>query len=95
MAEAAYVLASRHGPRIEAAFLRGLTDLEIVAPTAADLVRMADIVEQYADLPLGATDASIVALAERLGAETIITLDQRHFSVIRPRHVERFRLLPG
>jgi len=56
---------------------------------------MAELVDQYADFPLGGTDASVVALAERLGAETIVTLDRRHFGQVRPRHVERFRLLPG
>lgn len=94
LTEAAYILASRHGPRLEAAFLRGLVNFEVVAPTAADLARMADLVEQYANLPLGAADASIVALAERLGTDTVITLDRRHFSVIRPRHCEQLVLLP-
>ena len=60
-----------------------------------DLVRMAELVRQYANLPLGATDASIVALAERLDARTIITLDRRHFAAIRPRHCEQFEVLPA
>ena len=94
LAEATYLIAGRRGPRVEAAFLRGLVDYEIIAPTAVDLARMADLVDQYADLPLGAADASIVALAERLGTDTIITLDHRRLSVVRPRHVERLRLLP-
>ena len=47
-----------------------------------------------ADLHLGTVDASVIALAERLGVTTIATLDWRHFTVVRPRHVEAFRLLP-
>jgi hypothetical protein len=35
-----------------------------------------------------------MAAAERLGVSTIATLDRRHFSVVRPRHVETFELLP-
>jgi uncharacterized protein len=56
---------------------------------------MAALVEQYADLPLGAVDASVIALAERLGIPEVATLDRRHFSVVRPLHVPTFHLLPG
>ena len=49
---------------------------------------------QYADLPLGMADASLVALAERHNAREIATLDHRHFSVVRPKHVDSFILLP-
>jgi predicted nucleic acid-binding protein len=33
----------------------------------------------YADLPLGAVDASVIAVAERLGAGTVLTIDRRTF----------------
>jgi predicted nucleic acid-binding protein len=52
------------------------------------------LVEQYADFPLGGTDASVVALAERLQTEILITLDHRHFGAVRPRHCKQFRLVP-
>lgn len=94
VAEVSYLLGVRVGLRAEAAFLRGLRDLDIEAPTPHDWMRIADLVEQYADFPLGGTDASIVALAERLGTDTVITLDQRHFRAVRPRHCPAFRLLP-
>ena len=63
--------------------------------TAADLGRMAELVGQYADLGLGGIDASVVAIAERLGVVKIATLDRRHFSVVRPAHVDAFTLLPA
>lgn len=66
----------------------------MVPVTAADLDRMAELVETYADFPLGLVDASVIAVAERLGAADIATLDRRHFSVVRPAHVPAFRLLP-
>ena len=94
LAEAVYFVERRAGPRVGARFLRSLVDFDVEAPTPADFHRMAELVEQYADFPLGGTDASIVAIAERLGAETIVTLDRRHFGRVRPRHVEEFRLLP-
>lgn len=48
----------------------------------------------YADLRLGRTDASLIALAERLGVTTIATLNRRDFAVVRPRHVKAFELIP-
>lgn len=62
--------------------------------TSADYARMAELVEKYHDLPLGTSDASVIALAERLDVEEIATLDLRHFTVVRPRHVKAFTLLP-
>ena len=50
-----------------------------------DYERMAALVEQYATLPLGASDASVIALAERLDITEVATLDLRHFRVVRPR----------
>jgi predicted nucleic acid-binding protein len=39
-------------------------------------------------------DASVVALAERHGLDTIATLDHRHFATVKPRHVAGFTLVP-
>lgn len=80
----------------EAAFLRSLRShrYQVEAPTEADLLRAAELVEQYDDLPLGGTDASIVALSERLGEVEIATIDRRHFTVVPPVHVEHFTVLP-
>ncbi|HYW89174.1 MAG TPA: hypothetical protein VFB50_15480 [Chloroflexota bacterium] len=55
---------------------------------------IADPVERYADFQLGGTDASVIALAERVNTDLIITLDRKRFEVIRPRHTAAFRLLP-
>jgi predicted nucleic acid-binding protein len=49
----------------------------------------------YGDMPLGTTDATVIALAERMGVREIATLDRRHFSVVRPSHVEALTLLPS
>jgi predicted nucleic acid-binding protein len=40
------------------------------------------------------TDASVIALAERLGVAEVATLDHRHFQAVRPRHVSALQLLP-
>ena len=64
-------------------------------PGLGDLRRCGELQAQYEDLELGVVDASIVALAERLREERIATLDRRHFSVVRPEHVEALTLLPA
>ena len=94
--EVSYLLGTRAGAEPEARFLISLATGELILehPTQPDIVRMAELVLKYADLPLGTVDASVVAVAERLEIATIATLDHRHFGVVRPRHVERFELLP-
>ncbi|HUZ84117.1 MAG TPA: hypothetical protein VMU66_05445 [Gaiellales bacterium] len=56
--------------------------------------RIAGLIETYADLGLGGTDASLIAVAERFGATRIATLDRRHFGVVRPNHTAAFELIP-
>lgn len=83
-------------PDNEAAFLAsvkaGSFALEQIEPE--DIDRMQELVLQYADFPLGGVDASVVAVAERLGISDIATLDHRHFHAVRPRHVTAFTLFP-
>jgi uncharacterized protein len=96
LAEAGYLVSKALGSAAEAALLRAAArgEFRLEAPTGSDLDRMAELVKTYADLPLGTVDASVVALAERLGARSVATLDRRHFTVARPRHVETLALLP-
>ena len=96
VAEVGYMLQTKVGSFAEAAFLQAIGDgdLEFVDLKAEDGSRMAELVNQYDDLPLGTTDASVIALAERLGIREVATLDRRHFTVVRPRHVEALSLLP-
>ena len=96
IAEVGYLLAREAGPRVESLFLRSLADgdFSIVELTVADYSRMADLVVTYGSLPLGTTDASVVAVAERLKLAEVATLDRRHFTVVRPNHVNALTLLP-
>lgn len=95
VAEATYLVERRGGPGVEAAFLAGLAGYEVEAPAPEDWPRMAQLVERYSDFPLGGTDASVVALAERLGTAVVVTLDRRHLAAVRPSHVETLELLPA
>ncbi|MGH3095626.1 MAG: type II toxin-antitoxin system VapC family toxin [Streptosporangiales bacterium] len=95
--ETCYMLERDGGSAAEASFLASLSAgrtfvLEALLPE--DLHRMATLVDKYADLRLGAADASVVAVAERLGVTKVATLNLRDFRVVRPRHVSTFTLLP-
>lgn len=94
--EVCQLLESRQGTRAQAAFLASLGAGELVVITLepGDYTRAAHLVEQYADLPLGAVDAAVIAVAERMRVTEVATPDRRHFSVVRPAHVDAFTLLP-
>ncbi len=94
--EASYLIGSRLGHKAMRSFLTSLTtsDLQIESLSIEDLVRVTEILEQYADSQLDFVDAAIVALAERLNVTRILSLDRRDFSIIRPQHCEYFELLP-
>ena len=96
VAEVAYLLGTRVGVEAEVRFLGDLAAGNLVPEPvdAADWLRIAELVWAYRDLALGTVDASVVAAAERLGIREIATLDHRHFSVVRPKHSDAFRILP-
>lgn len=63
--------------------------------TEADLARCRAIVAQYRDSDIGLADASVIATAERLGIERIVTVDERHFRMVRAAQHQTFTLLPA
>jgi uncharacterized protein len=95
VAEATYLIGTRLGARAEAAFLRGIATLEVESPERDDWPAIAGLVERYGDFPLGGTDASVAVLADRLGTDLIISLDHRHFGVLRSASGKPYLLLPG
>jgi uncharacterized protein len=64
-------------------------------PTFADLARVETILDRYRDLRVGYVDAVVLAVVERLEEPKLATLDHRHFTAMRPRHVEALELLPA
>jgi len=96
IAEVTYLLGTRLGWEPEVRFLGDLAGgaftLEPLHP--ADTIRIAELVARHRELPLGTVDASVVAAAERLGVGEVATTDRRHFSVVRPAHLERLALVP-
>lgn len=59
-----------------------------------DYLRIRELCDRYEDADLGFVDGAVLAVVERLGEEKLVTLDERHFRAVRPRHVEALRLLP-
>lgn len=94
--EATYLIASRLSHRTMRAFVHQLKNPQwiIANLTDDDLERASAILDFYADARLDFADATIVAIAERLNVETLLTLDRRDFSMIRPLHTNHFTILP-
>ena len=66
--------------------------LVLIQPEAADWDRMLELLPKYADLPMDFTDATLVALCERLGTRDIASVDS-DFTVYRYRNRQSFRNL--
>lgn len=96
IAESAYLIDRELGPDAEASLYTSIIDgdLSVEHLSAPDWLRVRELVTTYADLRLGGTDASLVALAERLGVARVATLNRRHFTVVRPKHCDAFELVP-
>ena len=97
LAEVDYLLATKVGADAELAFLAEVADgaYRLAPFDAADVAAAAGIVERYRDQNIGLADASLVVLAERHGTNRLLSLDERHFRVIRPlRRFRSFKLLP-
>jgi predicted nucleic acid-binding protein len=96
LGELGYLLGARLGPRALSTFLQDLAEgvfaLEPFLPQ--DVRRCRELVDKYADLELGLTDAAVIATAERLNVDRILTVDERDFRPIRNAHGAPFVLLP-
>lgn len=78
-------LAMKHlGGKAQQAFLADLADgsFTIEWGRDADLKAAHRLTTRYASLGLGLVDAAVIAVAERLKAEAIATLDLRHFGAV-------------
>jgi predicted nucleic acid-binding protein len=96
VAEVAYAIQKQGGTDQELMFLQAFADgdLALVDLVTQDVTRVIELVDTYRDFPLGTTDASVIAIAERLNVTDIATLDHRHFPNVRPRHTDYLTLLP-
>jgi len=96
LAELDYLLGRRVGTNAQRALLEDVSAgaYRLEPFSHADVRRAGEIIDRYADLAIGLADASIVVIAERLGARDLLTLDERHFRAVLGPHDKPFRLLP-
>jgi hypothetical protein len=96
-AEIDYLLGQRFGPPARRAFLEDLAARRYESPglDASDYEGALEVDRRYADLNLGLADLSVAVVAQKLGTRRILTFDQRHFWVVRPRQGGVFTLLPA
>ncbi len=96
LAEIDYLVTKKFGAHITRAFFAGVErgELELIGFDALDFSRANAIMDRYPDVPLGIADASVMALAERYKIQQILTLDRRHFSLVKPQGMAYFDLLP-
>jgi predicted nucleic acid-binding protein len=95
--EVCYLAQTQVGPQAEAMFLDAIVNQELAIenPTTQDWSRITQLVRQYAGFPLGVADASVIAIAERLGITRIASIDHRHMRAVKPAHCDAFELLPA
>ncbi len=96
LAELDYLVATRLGVPAELAVLRELAGgaFVLAALDASEVAQATELIGRYAGLGIGLADASLVVLAARLGTRVILTLDRRHFEVLRPLDGGRFKIIP-
>lgn len=96
VAELDYLVATRIGVDAERAVLAELSGgaYDLAGFSSDDLVAANDVIGRYADQQIGLADASNVVLARRYGTNRLLTLDHRHFAVLRPIGGGRFTLAP-
>jgi uncharacterized protein len=96
VAELDYVVATRVGVDAELAVLRELSSgaWELAPFGVPELQLAASVIAKFHDQRIGVADASNVVLADRYGTRKIVTLDHRHFTVVRPISGGRFAVAP-
>jgi predicted nucleic acid-binding protein len=82
--EVDYLVGSHLGSKAAEAFLHDLANgsFRVEWGEDGDLERAHHLARQYRALKLGLVDATVIAVAERLRAEAIATLDLRHFGAV-------------
>lgn len=97
LAELDYLLEEFLGVDAELGFLqdiiRGAYTLDSLAPH--DIERCREIIATYRDLKPGLADAAVVATAEKLQIDRILTVDERDFRGLRAQENNPFTLLPA
>jgi uncharacterized protein len=97
LGELDYLLREFLGVDAELDFLDSvLSGAFVLEPmTETDLERCREILARYRDLDPGLVDAAVMATAERLRTDRILTVDERDFRAVLSRAGRPFVLLPA
>ena len=89
------MLNKKFGPAIEIKFVEEIASASIQVEIIKflDIVRVSEILKKYRSLNIGFVDASIVAIAERLKINRILTLYKKHFNSIIPLGFDYFEII--
>jgi predicted nucleic acid-binding protein len=97
LAELDYLVAKLAGEAVERELLaevaRGAYRLAEIDAGDVDVAR--SVIERHEGLGVGLADAMTVVLSRRLGSLDVLTLDERHFRVLRGFKDRPFRVLPA
>jgi predicted nucleic acid-binding protein len=96
LVEVDYWIHTRLHPGVLVALLNDIVEgaYRVVELLPDDYRRVQELCDRYADADIGFVDAAVLAVVERLQEPKLATLDRRHFSLLRPRHVDALQLLP-
>ncbi|QDZ39407.1 PIN domain-containing protein [Euhalothece natronophila Z-M001] len=94
--EVDYLVTKYLGEEVSRLFFEDLVEgtFEYIGLDSSALPSVLNRMTRYADLPIGFVDASLAVLADEQEIQNILTLDRRHFSVIRSERYQAFQLLP-
>ena len=95
MTETCYLLLERKGASAQVQFIRNYSQMlfTVFELTTEHGVKIAQLMQKYADLPMDLADASLVILAEHLGHGRIFSIDQRDFNTYRWKNTHPFQNL--
>jgi predicted nucleic acid-binding protein len=96
LAELDYLVAKLAGVEVELKLLNEIAReaYRLARFDARDVEEAGAVIERYSDHGIGLADASIVVLSRRHRARDLLTLDERHFRVLRGADEAPFRLFP-
>lgn len=92
LTESCHLMSARLSPEVSVQFMRnvasGFCAVHTIDP--AQIGRIGELMQQYANLPMDLADASLVLLAEHLGHGRILSSDRRDFGAYRFKNQQPF-----
>ena len=94
LTEVSFLLPQNQNLRQKLQQMLELLNIEVVALSKTQLGRVYELMDKYNDLPMDFADAALTAACENQDIRYVFTLDRKDFSIYRPRHCARFKILP-